>query len=289
MQDLNWNDLRHVLALVRAGRLAGAARQLKVNEATVARRLARLEQALGSRLFERIDGRLLATEMGQIVARQAEDIEAKVGLIGQTARSADTKAAGVVRLTAVPMLLNRMFVPALPRLLQAHPLLQIELVAEPRNLSLMQREADVALRSGRPESEQRLLARRVADLVYRVYGPSLAPSRPLPWIAYDGNFSLPHSRWIAQAAKDEVLAGPSIVVNDSDVIVHAIRAGLGRSLLPSCIGDREPGLARYGDAKPVLSRELWLLVHPEMRHLARITAVISWIEEVLAEFTREQA
>jgi DNA-binding transcriptional LysR family regulator len=70
--------------------------------------------------------------------------------------------------------------------------------------------------------------------------------------------------------------------NDSDVAVHAIRAGLGRSLLPCCIADREPGLSRLGRQKPVLTRELWLLVHPELRHLARIRAVISWIERVIA-------
>lgn len=75
-------------------------------------------------------------------------------------------------------------------------------------------------------------------------------------------------------------------MNDSDVIVHAIRAGLGRSLLPRCIGDREPGLARLGERRPVLTRELWLLVHPELRHLTRIAAVITWIEVVLAELTR---
>jgi DNA-binding transcriptional LysR family regulator len=287
MQDFDWNDLRYVLALARAGRLARAARQLEVDETTVARRLARLEQALCSRLFERVGGRLLATETGQIVIRQAENIESSAQQIGQAATGADARTAGLVRLAAVPMLLNRLLVPTLPRLLEAHPLLQVQLVAEPRNLSLMQRQADLALRFGRPEGEQRVIARRVANLAYLIYGPSPAPSRMLPWITHDSNFGvLPHTRWLAKVIKDEPEAGPTIIVNDSDVIVHAIRAGLGRSLLPSCIGDREPGLTRLSGRKPVLSRELWLLVHPELRHVARIAAVTAWIEEVLAEFTR---
>ncbi len=287
MQDLDWNDLRHVLVLSRTRRLSRAARQLGVDATTVARRLARIERALGSRLFERIDGALLPTDMGHLVAGQAEQIENRIEQIGHAATGADSKAAGAVRLTAVPMILNRLLVPALPRLLRANPLLQLQLVAEPRNLSLIHREADIALRFGRPDREQRVIARRLADLGYGVYGPARASNRRLPWITYEsGLASLPHVRWIADAMKGEPETGSGLTVNDSDVAVHAIRAGLGQSLLPLCIGDRQPGLKRLSGRNPVLSRELWLLVHPELRHLARIAVTVDWIETVLAAAVR---
>jgi DNA-binding transcriptional LysR family regulator len=80
----------------------------------------------------------------------------------------------------------------------------------------------------------------------------------------------------------ESQAGTRLVVNDSDLAVHAVRAALGRSLLPCCIGDREPGLARLSGQEPV-TRELWLLVHPDLKHLARIRAVIAWIEGVIRD------
>jgi DNA-binding transcriptional LysR family regulator len=289
MQDMNWNDLRYVLALARGARLASAARRLEVNEVTVARRLSRIEHMLGARLFERIGGRLVATEIGQVVIRQAEDIESRVEQINQTVTGADAKAVGLVRLTAVPMLLNRLLIPALPRLLPAHPMLQLHLIAEPRNLSLMQREADLALRFGRPEEEQRVIARRIADFAYWVYGPALLPSGPVPWIIYDSSVSLPHAHWLAKAAQSTPEVGPPLIVNDSDVIVHAVRAGLGRSLLPGLVGDCEPGLRRHGSAEPVLSRELWLLVHPEKRRLARVEVVIAWLEQILTEVARQSS
>jgi DNA-binding transcriptional LysR family regulator len=62
MQELDWNDLRYILSLSRAGRIAGAARKLGVNETTVARRIARVEGLLGTRLFERDAGVLRPTE-----------------------------------------------------------------------------------------------------------------------------------------------------------------------------------------------------------------------------------
>jgi DNA-binding transcriptional LysR family regulator len=284
MQDLDWNDLRYVLVLSRTGRLAGAARQLRVNETTIARRVARLEKALGSRLFERVNGVLVVTEIGQVAVQHAERIEVDIGEVKNAATGADAKAAGRVCITTIPMLLNRILVPALPGLLEAHPLLQLQLVADPRNLSLINREADVALRPARPEKEHRAVARRVGEIAYSVYGPSAARSRALPWITYESSMSaLPHVSWMAKAIKEESEAGMSLLVNDSDVAVHAIRAGLGRSLLPCCIGDREEGLSRLSSRKPVLSRELWLLVHPELRHLGRIKATIGWIERVITE------
>jgi DNA-binding transcriptional LysR family regulator len=282
MQDLDWDDLRFVLVLSRTGSLARAARQLRVNETTVARRVARVEKGLGSRLFERVNGVLKTTEIGFVAVQHAERIEVYIGEVRNAATGADAKAAGSVRLTAIPMLLNRVLVPALPALLQAHPLLQLQLVAEPRNLSLANREADIALRLARPDKEHRTIARRVGALGYATYGPAAAPSRALPWITYDNLPALPHVKWIEDAIKQEPEAGTRLAVNDSEIAVHAIRAGLGRSLLPRSIADREPGLSRLSGQKPVLTRELWLLVRPELRHLARIRAVIGWIEQVVA-------
>jgi DNA-binding transcriptional LysR family regulator len=282
MQDLDWDDLRYVLALSRTGRLARAARRLRVNETTIARRLARIERVLGSRLFERVNGALKTTEVGLVAVRYAERIEVDVDEIKNAATGADAKADGSVRLTAIPLLLNRLLVPALPALLEANPLLHLQLVAEPRNLSLIDREADIALRLARPDKEHRTIARRIGELAYAIYGPAGVPSRMLSWITYDNLSALPHVKWIEDAIRREPKAGTRLAVNDSDVAVHAIRTGLGRSLLPCSIGDREPGLSRLSGRQPVLTRELWLLVHPELRHLARIRAVIDWIERVLA-------
>src|SRR5215469_1685210 len=106
MQDLDWNDLRYVLVLERTGSLAKTAAQLKVNATTVARRVARIETVLRAQLFERIDGRLLLTEIGQAVVRHAERIEVDIGAIANAATGADAKAAGSVRLTAIPLLVN---------------------------------------------------------------------------------------------------------------------------------------------------------------------------------------
>ncbi len=282
MQDIDWNDLRYVLCLSRTGRIAAAARQLGVNETTVARRIAYIEGLLGVRLFERNSGFLAPTECGQTVIRRAERIELDVDALKDGVKGADSVAVGKVRVTAVPLVLNYILVPALSALLRSHKQLQIELAADPRNLSVTNREADVALRMTRPDKEYRAVARRVGIFEYAVYAASAG--RNVPWIIYDATRSdLPQARWMAKAAASDPETGISIIVNDSELALNAVRAGLGRSLLPCRIADNVPGLSRLSGAKPVLTREMWLIVHPDLKQLARVRAVMEWIERLMAE------
>jgi DNA-binding transcriptional LysR family regulator len=283
MQDLDWNDLRYILCLSRTGRIAGTARKLGVNETTVARRIARVEGLLGVRLFERNAGVLTPTDSGQIVINRAERIELDVEAVKDSVTRADSVAVGKVRVTAVPLVLNHILIPALPVLLRTHKRLQIELAADPRNLSVTNREADIALRMTRPHNDSRAVARRVGIFEYAVYAASSA-RRNLPWITYDATWSnLPHARWMAKAVAYDPETRTSIVVNDSELALNAVRAGLGRSLLPCRVADKVPEFSRLSGAKPVLSREMWLIVHPDLKHLARVRAVITWIERLMSE------
>jgi DNA-binding transcriptional LysR family regulator len=91
---------------------------------------------------------------------------------------------------------------------------------------------------------------------------------------------LPHAAWLQQNARAD-RGATNVVVNDSELALHAIKAGLGKSLLPIFVGEAEQGLTKLSGSDAVLERELWLLVHPELKHLARVKAVITWIEEIV--------
>lgn len=282
MQDPDWSDLRVVLALARCGTLAEAARRLRVDPTTVARRIVRAEAVLGVRLFDRVEGSWRPTAAGASAAVAAERMEGEAGALAEAVAGADTRVAGSVRLTAVPILVDRVLVPALPGLLARHPELTVELVAEPRVLSLTRREADLALRLARPAGEQATLARRIGRLAYAAYAPAGTTAATLPWIGYDDSMAdlPPARRTMALAARDgRPLAG--VRVNDGGGLLQAIRAGIGRGLLPQMVGDGAAGLARIDEPAAEFDRELWLLTHPELRGLARIKAVAGWVEGAL--------
>ena len=285
MQDLNWNDLRYVLAIARSGGAHGpAGRLLGVNETTVSRRLARIEAVLGSKLFHRSEGSLRQTDAGHRVIEHAERVELEVEAVKEMSIGTKSAVAGSVRLTSIPILINRLLFPDLKRLYSACPDLRIEFIAESRNLSLTKRDADLALRLARPNKEQRVIARRIAQIKYAVY--ATRKSSRLPWIVYeDSMLELPHAAWLQHKARTES-GVTNVVVNDSELALHAVKAGLGRSLLPTFVGETERGLTRLSGVEAVLERELWLLVHPELKHLARVKAVIAWIEEAVTSRLR---
>ena len=252
MQPIAWDDLRYVLALARFATIAEAARRLAVDEVTVGRRIARIERQLGARLFERGRGKLAPTEAGRATAERAERVEQEVeGLLAAVA-GADRVAAGRVRVTAVPVIVNRLLLPALPLLLEANPDLEVDLIAEPRDLSPVKREVDIAVRLARPVRELRTIARRIGDLVHAVYGAPGRDSDSLPWITYEDLMAdLPQARWIAARITAGDAAAP-VRVSDAEGIVSALQRGIGKSLLPSVIGDVVQGLIWLEDAAPLL-------------------------------------
>jgi DNA-binding transcriptional LysR family regulator len=285
---MDWNDLRYVLMLSRASTLAAAARRLNVNQTTVARRLDAVQRALGARLFERVDGAFHPTKAGEAAIAHAARVEQDVADLERGVRNVDHEVAGSVRLTAVPVLINRLVVPALPELQARHSGLQLDLVADSRNASLTRREADVALRLARPEAGRSVLARRLGQLDYAVYGARDGSPSQLPWITYEeGSAHLPQARWIEMASRGEAMAPLS--VNDAEALFQAVSAGLGKSLLPCFVADGATGLRRLSGAKPVLSREVWLLTHAELRRQARIVAVVDWLGDLVKRRLRPKA
>lgn len=199
MHKEDWDDLRIVLAVSRIGSFARAARVLEVNESTVVRKVAHAEQRFRARLFERKPGKVSTTEAGQELVLRAEEVESVIRDATNVIRDSDGQIAEIVRLTSVPLLVNRILIPELPKLVRQHPNLQVELVADARVLSLARREADIALRLARPTGGLRAIARKVGELSYAVYGPQGLETANLPWLTYESDQdSLPQAEWIAR-------------------------------------------------------------------------------------------
>jgi DNA-binding transcriptional LysR family regulator len=288
MQTMNWNDLRYILALSRGRTLTAAARLLGVDDTTVARRLAAAQEMIGVRLYQRLaNGTLELTASGERVALQAERIECEISALCVGLSGTDDMVCGTVRVTSVPIIVNHVLIPAAQTLLKRHPELHLEFVGDARDFSLTRREADLALRLGRPKTGgTKVTARRVGTVQYDVYASASCSARDaksMPWVTYDEAMAhLPQARWIARTAlgNDERIA--ALHVNDAEAVLEAVIAGAGRSLLPCVVADADSRLRRLGGKRriPALSRELWLLTHSELRRLGRIEAVVEWIKGI---------
>jgi len=282
MED--WDDLRVALAVARAGAFSVAARLLEVNESTVVRKISHTEQRLKVRLFERKHGKVITTVAGQALVQHAEMVERVVLDATQQVQGIDSDVGGKVRVTSIPLMVNRVLIPALPKLVVPRPDLQIEIAAETRVLNIIHREADIALRMTKPPDSARLVARKVGELRYAVYGPNGAKASDLRWISQGSVFgNVLQSEWIAQQIVKENAEPPQVLVSDTEGLLACVRAGLGKTLLPVLIGDHVPGISRVEKCECDFFRELWVVVHPDLHSLNRIRAVMDWIISVCSD------
>lgn len=279
---LDWNDLRYVLALSRHGSLSAAARSLKVNHATVARRVAALEASLGVALFDRHARGYRATPAAEPVIAAAEQVEAPLLQLGRQAGARQAEQIeGQVRITATEGIATYAIAPALPTLLRRWPRLQVEIIVEHRSLSLARREADIAFRWARPQSGE-LYASRLGNVPYRLYRATTLADRTLV-ASYDEALSdLPESRWLT----DHSGLHPAVSCNSMQPLVAAARAGACAILLPDYVGRQFPEL-QPDSGKPPVNRELWLVLHRDLRQARRVRIVADHLAAALRGLLRD--
>ena len=276
---LDWDDLRRVLAIARAGSLVGAAGALGVDHSTVFRRLNAMERALGTKLFERLPEGYRPTEAGERLVAAAERIEAETLALDRDLAGRDARLHGRLRVTASETLAFRVLTDEIARFRERHPGIQVELVIDNRALDLTRREADVALRAARP-SQGDLFGRKLADIRWSLYGARdrlqdrdlpLAPEDLARWPLIGwGEAALPvrAAAWLDERAAGAVVYRSSSLVNQ----LVAARAGIGLAVLPGYLADPEPALLRALGPIPELTTELWLVTHKSLKETARVRA-----------------
>jgi DNA-binding transcriptional LysR family regulator len=280
---LDWGHLRFFLELVRTGSHARAAKQMGVDRNTVARRVAALEAELGLALFERGPQGWNQTPAGQELAELAGRVEEDVLALARHVDARDPALRGTARLTTVPHLAAHLLPPALPALAKRHPELLLEVVADARAFDLSRREADLAMRLGRPR-DSGLVARRLSHLAFAFYaaatteagGRGAVDFRADPFLGDEAD--LLQERWLDTLAPGRRVA---YRCNSTISLLAVARQGLGVVLLPCYIGDADPALLRLDGPEPAPS-EIWLLVHGDLRRTPRIRAVIDWLDELVA-------
>lgn len=291
MQNFNWNDLRYLLAVKRGGSLAGAARLMGVDDTTVSRRIAVLRGALGEDLVLRQpDGTLVLTDRAAKAVSHIEVMERETDLLGEMLGANASECSGTVRVTSVPILINRWLAPQANNLLRQHPGLQIDLIPDSRDFSLTLREADLALRLARPVTGGNdVIARCIGSLGFSVFAArSLSQSqcRKLPWVGYeDAMAHLPQAKWLARTLKRSGEKPAGLRVHDVETALAAVVAGVGKSLLPTLIAVGMEDLQQLDDEATGVAREVWLLSHRNQQSMRRMSEVSNWLAS-LFENTR---
>jgi DNA-binding transcriptional LysR family regulator len=189
--------------------------------------------------------------------------------------------SGLVRIIGNPWTLMRLSEHGLPELLAKHPRLEVRTIGGFTQRSIARGEAAIALWFEIPPADT-AFAIKLGEVPYAIYAPAGADPEALGWVSFwddDAPRRAP-IRWIERVRKPgEALR---LTATDSSVLIGAIRAGLGKGLLPMCLAQGDPRLVRVTQGPPDLSRALHVHAHPDTVQTARIQAVIAWLRECFA-------
>lgn len=290
---MDWDDLRVFLAVARAESLSGAGRGLKIDPATVGRRVARLEDAMGARLFVKGPQGYALTEEGTRLLTHAMRAEAAMEGAAE-ALTGPEGLTGQIRIGAPDGCANYLLPQVLARICDANPGLEVQIVALPRVFNLSKREADMAIAVSRPEAG-RLTVQKLSD--YRLH---LAASRAY-LAAHDpilGPQDLKAHRFVGYIPDmifDKELdyltaigvASVPLASNSVSVQLNWLRHGAGLGVVHDFALPAAPELQRVIPDQISLSRAFWLIRHADDGRVERLNRFAGLLtHEFRAEMAR---
>lgn len=258
-----------------------------MDSSTVFRGLQRLERGLGRSLFERTREGYVPNELAQELAEHAEQIETALESARSSVATTPARVAGTVRITTTDTVLHGLVAPALRDLHRRHPLLQYELHTGNELASLTRRDADIAVRATR-RPPQHLVGRQVGVIRVALYAPRgrAAPSLDdvhageADWVAPDD--ALPEHPSVVWRKRHLPKVRPRYRVHSILSVLELVALGLGVGIVPMFLGEARKDVVRLTEPLTDAETDLWLLTHPESRHLRRVSAVYGHLAQSLA-------
>lgn len=288
---MNWNNIRYFLAVARTGKVSTAAKRLSVDHTTVSRRISSLEGELGESLFNRLPRGYQLTEAGERLLPFAEQMESQSLALRADISGKTTLTTGTVRVASPEGLGSQFICNHLNSFYARHPEIELELVAEMRAISLSKREADIAL-TLTPPRRGRLKVVKAASYRLKLYASTgyISKQRPIvrpidlkghPFIAYINDLQpYPELNQL-----EDRLPDPRVIFRCTNVTgqINAVINGMGLALLPAFMADEVATLVPLFPDQIFQDRDLWLIVHEDLRPIARVDAVYSYLRDLFSQ------
>ena len=290
---LDLNDLRLFVQAVESGGFAAAARRLGAPKSTVSKRVAELEASVGARLIHRTSRSFTLTDVGRDFYTHARAAMTEADAAEGIVRRRLGEPIGTVRITTSVPRAQLWLADRLPRLVEAHPKIDVQVHVTDRFVDLVQEGFDIALRSHfSPLPDSELLQKQLStERIVLVAAPAYlarrgTPRRPHDLGDHDGLVTGPFSKiWRLEndaGERAEVATRPVLIADESVVLLKAGVAGLGITCLPeTMVRARIEG----GELMPVLpdwfagTVTTTLLSPHRRRQLPAVRAVIDFLSK----------
>lgn len=286
-------NLNGMLAFVRAAQhqsFAAASEIMGISASAIGKSVARLEEKLGVRLFNRSTRRISLTDEGQLFFERCQQIVAQMEEAEQELSRVSAEPRGKLRVS-MPAIGYRMLLPHLAEFMQCYPLVELELDFSDRMVDLIAEGFDVAVRSGELPTSQ-LMSRRLGPFHFVIVGSTDYFARhPAPETPQDLSrhaclrYRFPGSGQIQpwDIRCDVALALPVVVSsNNLEALIQAVLHGVGIAYIPEFLVREQ---LKTGALKSVLNDYLYddgkfSIVWPSSRHmLPKVRVFIDFLTE----------
>ena len=286
----SWDLYRTFLDVVRDGSLSAAARRLGLTQPTVGRHIAALERSIGAALFTRSQRGLLPTRAAIELVPHAEAMAAAEAAFRRAASGEASVVGGSVRVTASEIMGCEVLPPILARFCAAHPAIEVELAVSNRVQDLLRRDADIAVRTGRP-TQTALIARKIGTVriglfAHRSYIKARGSPKDVTDLAHHRLIGFDRDSTSFSAIGDTGMGVTRDTFGfrtDSDPAqLAALRAGIGIAGCQSQIAARDSRLVPILPDEISFRMQIWLAMHEDLRATQRVRLMF----DHLAKYSR---
>ena len=286
--NLRWDDLKLFVAVYEQGSLSGAARALKLGQPTLSRRISELEEAVGEPLFERQSQGAVLTAAGRRLLPAAQSMAEWANEAALHTSKQTHLPQGKVRIAAPPGIAFQVVAPLAAKIRKQHPQIQIEVLSGVAVLNLARGEADLSLRTEKPDDADLMCVDEVVSAM-RVYASKAyakkLPHRPkladLDWICWAAPYA---ELQVNQALSAQIPDfKPAFTSDDYNVQIAACKAGVGAMILPQVL-HHYAGLRVMDelqeldiDLGPSAVGNLYVVCHKRHQHLPKVQLVIDFV------------
>ena len=290
--SFDWNQVRAFLATAEEGSLSAAARSLRLTQPTLSRQVGALEQDLGVTLFERGHRSMELTSAGVELLEHVKAMGEAAIRISLTASGQAQAVEGQVSITATNMFATYHLPPILARVREQAPGLEIEVIASNEVRDLRRREADIAIRHGRPQHTD-LIAKLVGGTTAHLYAAKSyldrigRPNQPGDLVNFDfigfedPELMLPEFNAMGVPLTREHF---KLYTASGTVILALVEQGLGVSVVTKDVADRRPNIELVLPSLPPFEVPVWLVTHRELHTSRKIRLVFDLIADYVRNY-----
>ncbi len=294
---MDWDKLRIFYTVAQSQSFTKAGEALNLSQSAISRQVAALEERLQVTLFHRHARGLLLTEQGDILFRTVSEVFTKLSATENALMESKERPRGPLRVTAPVAFGTIWLTQHMNEFHELYPEIQVTLLVDDRELDLLMREADAAIRIV-PAKQPDLIQRPLVTLHSSVYASNdYLRLRGVPkkaedldnhnLITYGDDMRLPFPEinWLLLAGRQgKEDRKPVFKVNNISGMLKAVESHLGIAALPDYMMQGVKSVTKILPELKGPSADAYFTYPTELRHSKRVKVFKEFLQRKLSEF-----